>query len=110
MFAGVRSGRREIQGETLVHAAALRVEKARELRPARGRQAAENFGRDLRHSRTRNPNDPPRPLPGGWGGGGGGVGGAQGGFTRGFYDRGLAASASTNWLTRHCCAMVNKVL
>ena len=26
------------------------------------------------------------------------------------YDLGLAASASTTWLMRHCCAIVNSVL
>ena len=39
MFAGVRGGRGEVQGQASIEALAARVEKVRQLRDARRRQA-----------------------------------------------------------------------
>src|SRR6202021_3455427 len=65
MFAGVGRGCREVQGDAFVDAPALRVEKAREPRLARGGQRPENADGDLRHQRTRHSNDPNTPSASG---------------------------------------------
>jgi hypothetical protein len=52
VFAGVRRRRGKVQGEALIHAVAVRVQKTREPRLAWSRKRAENAGRDLRHLGT----------------------------------------------------------
>jgi len=49
VFAGERGGRRKIQGQALVQAPALRVEKARQPRMPWRRKLTQNIGRYARH-------------------------------------------------------------
>ena len=92
--------------EYLAFARGEGFEGTRHLGAARRRQVSQNRDRKARHQRAGDPHDANRPAA---------RGGCDGhdGIRRGHrlrQPRFLATSASTTWLTRHCCAIDSTVL
>ncbi len=106
VLAGERGRCGKVQRQSLIQRVARGVEKTRHLGAARRRQVSQNRDRKARHQRAGDPHDANRPAA---------RGGCDGhdGIRRGHrlrQPRFLATSASTTWLTRHCCAIDSTVL